>query len=70
MKVHLVPRTGRLVLMPETHQPMPPEGRTVEFNAHWQRRVLDGDVDVREQTGTETATEMPEAQAPRPIRKG
>ncbi|MFZ5538133.1 MAG: DUF2635 domain-containing protein [Pseudomonadota bacterium] len=46
--VHLLPRPGLTVLMPDTFIPLPPEGRTVRLDSYWRRRLRDGDVTVRQ----------------------
>jgi hypothetical protein len=46
MKVLVVPIAGRTVLLPKLNMPLPAEGRDVDFDAYWQRRMLDGDVTV------------------------
>ena len=40
----LKPANGTTVPDPDRGDTLPPEGRTVEFNQYWQRRIADGDV--------------------------
>lgn len=40
----LKPAEGRKVADPDRNDTLPAEGREVEFNQYWQRRVADGDV--------------------------
>ena len=42
--MHVKPTEGRQVPDPARGDTLPPEGRTVEPNQYWQRRVADGDV--------------------------
>lgn len=49
MKVLVLPKPGRTVRLPGLNNlPLPPEGAVVEFDAHWARRMQDGDIEVRE----------------------
>lgn len=43
-KIFLKPTTGLTVIDPQTHKPLPPEGREVSVNTYWRRRLNDGDV--------------------------
>jgi hypothetical protein len=56
MKVHVLPKPGRTVLLPGLNLPLAPEGTVVEYSAHWVRRMLDGDIEVRELEQAATAT--------------
>ncbi len=40
----LIPKTGVLVIDPDTNTPLPPEGAEVRLSTYWQRRIADGDV--------------------------
>lgn len=42
--MYVKPVEGRIVPDPERGDALPPEGRNVEPNQYWQRRVNDGDV--------------------------
>lgn len=41
---HLIPADGRIVRDPATRAALPPEGRAVELDIYWRRRLRDGDV--------------------------
>lgn len=42
---HLKPRdAGAIVRDPQTHEPLPPDGREVELTTYWRRRIMFGDV--------------------------
>jgi len=51
------PASGRTVPDPTRGDALPPEGRNVEPNQYWQRRIADGDV---------VEAKQPEAQASQP----
>lgn len=40
----LIPVEGRLVRDPTTYEALPAEGKAVEMNSYWQRKLLAGDV--------------------------
>ncbi|MEF2145124.1 MAG: DUF2635 domain-containing protein [Desulfovibrionaceae bacterium] len=44
MKIFVKPVDGRRVLDPDTKQPLPPEGASVEQSSHWLRRIRAGEV--------------------------
>lgn len=44
--VHLTPAKGLRVIDPATGEPLPPEGKVVEWTTHWARREKDGDVEI------------------------
>ena len=41
MVVNIKPLTGLIVRDPKTMQPLPEEGKAVELNSYWQRRIKD-----------------------------
>lgn len=43
-KMFVIPAEGRVVRDPITLAPLPAEGAEVPLNAHWLRRLNDGDV--------------------------
>lgn len=47
------PKKGLSVFNPETKKIMPDTGMLVVDNAYWQRRVIDGDVILTEDTEAE-----------------
>lgn len=46
MSVHVTPKPGRLVVVPELGTALPPEGCLVAWTAYWQQRQIAGDVTV------------------------
>jgi hypothetical protein len=45
----LVPRTGMLVIDPDTHQALPADGADVDLSSFWIRRLNDGDVSEKKE---------------------
>jgi len=45
-KTYLIPLPGISVYDPQVRDFLPPEGREVEENTYWKRRIKDGDVTV------------------------
>jgi hypothetical protein len=56
MHVHVIPAPGLLIPDPSQQGTpdyyLPPEGRVVQFDDFWARRVRDGDVTVADDTPT------------------
>ena len=48
----LKPREGMVVPNPKTGTPLPKDGKLVELDAFWRRRLRDGDVVKVEQMAT------------------
>ena len=51
------PVPGRIVLDPETLQPLAESGETKPRESYWQRRVLDGDVIVQDEAEEQVKAE-------------
>lgn len=63
-------QAGLVVRRPENGKPLPEEGASVEWSAHWQRRLDDGS--VIEAEAPKAATEQPKpvaATEPAPVKK-
>ena len=43
---HLVPKC-KLVLIPESRQPLPKEGAVMPLNKYWKRRLMFGEVEIK-----------------------
>ena len=45
--VYIVPKEGALVRDPlDSNKALPPEGKSVEWNTHWERRRREGDISI------------------------
>lgn len=44
--VHIAPLAGKLVRDPKSYEVLPPEGKRVELNSYWQRRISMGDCEI------------------------
>lgn len=51
-RVLLKPAEGRLVRNPDTYEALPAEGKAVEMNSYWQRRLIAGDVVIHSPTSS------------------
>lgn len=54
---HLIPKRGLVVLDPDTLIALPENGRPVELNQYWHRRIADGDVTVKPHTPAKPAAQ-------------
>ncbi|GAB7527913.1 hypothetical protein PS3A_03190 [Pseudomonas sp. 3A(2025)] len=43
-RVLVKPAEGRLVRNPDTYEALPAEGKAIEMNSYWQRRLMAGDI--------------------------
>lgn len=55
------PLNGQQVIDPDFGELLPPEGRRVEDNQYWQRRIMDGDVEVAADPNDAKAAASPTA---------
>lgn len=57
--MHVIPKDGRSVPDPVRGDFLPAEGRNVDENIYWHRRVVSGEVTVKAAESEETAPPAP-----------